>query len=106
MHPWTTQATSSYEPLPGPSQRCQINEIARAWWSPNVRDSDRWGVVRTGTDHWPANSVILLALFMHSLTAANVTGSEHSLGIAGDSPQNISCPPQAADMVLILGDEF
>ena len=44
------------------------------------------------------------AVFMHSLTAANVAGSPHSLGIAGGFTPEYRLPAvRAADMVLILG---
>ena len=44
------------------------------------------------------------AVFMHSLTASNVTGSPHSLGIAGGFTPEYRLPAvRAADMVLILG---
>jgi len=44
------------------------------------------------------------AVFMHSLTASNVAGSKHSLGIAGGfTPEHKLPAVRAADMVLIVG---
>src|SRR5699024_11402015 len=43
------------------------------------------------------------AVFMHSLTASNVTGSPHSLGIAGGlTPECLLTADPAGDRVLIL----
>ena len=63
------------------------------------------GVVRSATG--PLASELgdaIGAVFMHSLTASNVTGSPHSLGIAGGFTPEYRLPAvRAADMVLILG---
>ncbi len=63
------------------------------------------GVVRTNTGRVARQlGDAVGAVFMHSLTAANVTESPHSLGIAGGfTPEHKLSAVQAADMVLILG---
>lgn len=63
------------------------------------------GVVRTNTGRLARQlGDAVGAVFMHSLTAANVTESPHSLGIAGGFTPEYKLPAvQAADMVLILG---
>ncbi|GAA4476842.1 thiamine pyrophosphate-binding protein [Enteractinococcus fodinae] len=63
------------------------------------------GVVRTGTGQLVRRlGDAVGAVFMHSLTASNVCGSEHSLGIAGGfTPEHKLPAVHAADMVLILG---
>src|SRR5699024_12536471 len=44
------------------------------------------------------------AVFMHSLTASNVAGSPHSLGITGAfTPEYRLAAVRAADLVLMLG---
>ncbi|HJF15952.1 MAG TPA: thiamine pyrophosphate-dependent enzyme [Enteractinococcus helveticum] len=101
------QATSSYEPIARPkASDAQINEIARALvvaQRPLILTGG--GVVRTNTGPLARKlGDTVGAVFMHSLTAANVTGSEHSLGIAGGFTPEYKLPAvQAADMVLILG---
>lgn len=63
------------------------------------------GVVRTQTGNLARElGDALGAVFMHTLTAAHVTGPEHSLGIAGGfTPEHIMPAVRAADLVLILG---
>lgn len=63
------------------------------------------GVVRTNTgDVVRALGDAVGAVFMHSLTASHVTGTQHSLGIAGGfTPEHKLPAVQAADLVLILG---
>src|SRR5699024_2355048 len=101
------QGTSSYEPIARPkASDAQIDEIARALVTaerPLILTGG--GVVRTNTGPLARQLVdTMCAVFMHSLTASNVTGSEHSLGIAGGFTPEYKLPAvQAADMVLILG---
>lgn len=63
------------------------------------------GVVRTQTGRVAKQlGDAIGAVFMHSLTASNVTGSPHSLGLAGGFTPEYRLPAvRAADMVLILG---
>lgn len=97
----------SYEPIERPVAAAeQLDEIARALVAakrPLIVTGG--GVVRTNTGPIARQlGDAVGAVFMHSLTASNVTGSEHSLGIAGGfTPEHKLPAVQAADMVLILG---
>ena len=63
------------------------------------------GVVRTQTGQLARQlGDAVGAVFMHSLTASNVTGSPHTLGIAGGFTPEYKLPAvAAADLVLMLG---
>ena len=101
------QATSFYEPIARPkASDAQLEEIARALVAaerPLILTGG--GVVRTHTGPLARQlGDTVGAVFMHSLTASHVTGSEDSLGIAGGFTPEYKLPAvQAADMVLILG---
>ena len=98
---------SSYEPIDQPmASDEQIRHIAQALVAaerPLIITGG--GAVRTKTG--PVARQLgdaVGAVFMHSLTASNVAGSEHSLGIAGGFTPEYKLPAvRAADMVLILG---
>ncbi|NLZ99142.1 MAG: thiamine pyrophosphate-binding protein, partial [Micrococcus sp.] len=96
-----------YEPIEGPKVLdAQIEALARALVSaerPLILTGG--GVVRTQTGPMArAIGDAVGAVFMHSLTASNVTGSPHSLGTAGGfTPEDRLPAVRAADMVLILG---
>ncbi|GAA4118839.1 thiamine pyrophosphate-binding protein [Enteractinococcus coprophilus] len=99
--------SGAYQPIARPkASDAQLEEIARALVAaerPLILTGG--GVVRTNTAHLARQlGDAVGAVFMHSLTASNVTGSEHSLGIAGGfTPEHKLPAVQAADMVLILG---
>lgn len=103
----TVAAESSYEPIAQPvASDGQLSRIAQALVaakSPLIVTGG--GVVRSKTG--PVARQLgdaVGAVFMHSLTASNVTGSEHCLGIAGGFTPEYKLPAvRAADMVLILG---
>lgn len=96
-----------YEPIDRPrATDAQLAEIAQALVAakrPLLVTGG--GVVRTKTGHLARNlGDAVGGVFMHSLTASNVTRSPHSLGIAGGfTPEHKLPAIQAADMVLILG---
>lgn len=97
----------AYEPIAKPQASDQhIAELAKALVAaerPLIVTGG--GVVRTGTG--PIAKALgdtVGAVFMHSLTAANVTESPHNLGLAGGFTPSYRLPAvRAADMVLILG---
>lgn len=97
----------AYEPIAQPTASDeQLDRIAHALVTaqrPLILTGG--GVVRTGTGPLARQlGDAVGAVFMHSLTASHVTGSEHSLGIAGGfTPEHKLPAVQAADMVLILG---
>ncbi len=97
----------AYQPLNRPKATDgQLEHIARALVAaerPLILTGG--GVVRTNTGPLVRQlGEAVGAVFMHSLTASNVTGSQHSLGIAGGFTPEYKLPAvQAADMVLILG---
>ena len=99
--------TNTYQPIARPkASDAQLEEIARALVAaerPLILTGG--GVVRTNTGPLARQlGDAVGAVFMHSLTASNVTGSEHCLGIAGGFTPEYKLPAvQAADMVLILG---
>lgn len=102
-----TSTTSTYQPLTKPDvSDADIITVAQALVAaerPLILTGG--GVVRTETGPL-AKSLgdAVGAVFMHSLTAANVTGSPHTLGIAGGYTPEYRLPAvRAADMVLILG---
>lgn len=98
---------NSYAPLTKPvATDEQLAQLARALVAakrPLILTGG--GVVRTNTG--PVARQLgdaVGAVFMHSLTAANVTGSDDSLGIAGGFTPDYKLPAvRAADLVLILG---
>ncbi|HEY4535205.1 MAG TPA: thiamine pyrophosphate-binding protein [Enteractinococcus sp.] len=98
---------TAYEPIERPKATDeQLADIAQALVAaqrPLILTGG--GVVRTNTGPLARQlGDAVGAVFMHSLTASNVTGSEHSLGIAGGfTPEHKLPAVQAADMVLILG---
>src|SRR5690625_1107006 len=99
--------TSDYEPLTKPQATdAQLDRLAQALVAaehPSMLTGG--GVVRTNTGPLVRQLGDRIgAVFMHSLTASHVTGTEHSLGIAGGFTPEYELPAvQAADMVLILG---
>lgn len=98
---------SGYEPLAKPvATDAQLAEIAQALVTaqrPLILTGG--GVARTNTGPLARQlGDAVGAVFMHSLTASNVTGSEHSLGLAGGFTADYKLPAvRAADLVLILG---
>lgn len=100
-------AVSAYEPVSQPVvSDAQIHTVAQALVAaerPLIVTGG--GVVRTATGALARQlGDAVGAVFMHSLTASNVTGSEHSLGIAGGFTPDHKLPAvRAADMVLMLG---
>jgi len=97
----------AYEPITQPTATDeQLHMIAQALVTakrPLILTGG--GVVRTGTGQLARQlGDAVGAVFMHSLTASNVCGTEHSLGIAGGfTPEHKLPAVHAADMVLILG---
>src|SRR5699024_6886611 len=97
----------SYEPMTRPeASNDQLETIAQALVAaerPLILTGG--GVVRTRTGQLAKRlGDAVGAVFMHSLTASNVTGSPHSLGLAGGfTPEHRLPAVRAADMVLILG---
>lgn len=104
-----TEASSqrSYEPMARPKvSDDELETIAQALVTakrPLILTGG--GVVRTRTGQLAKRiGDTVGAVFMHSLTASNVTGSPHSLGLAGGfTPEHRLPAVRAADMVLILG---
>lgn len=100
-------ALEPYEPAVDPEVTdAQINELATrlvAAQRPLILTGG--GVVRTNTAETARElGDAVGAVFMHSLTASNVTKSPHSLGTAGGFTPEYRLPAvRAADMVLILG---
>ncbi|MDN5815324.1 thiamine pyrophosphate-binding protein [Yaniella sp.] len=100
-------ASPSYEPIEGPKVHdAQIEALAGtlvAAERPLILTGG--GVVRTQTGPMAREiGDAVGAVFMHSLTASNVTGSPHTLGTAGGfTPEDRLPAVRAADMVLILG---
>src|SRR5699024_7329873 len=100
-------ALEPYEPAVDPEVTdAQINELATrlvAAQRPLILTGG--GVVRTNTAETARElGDAIGAVFMHSLTASNVTKSPHSLGTAGGFTPEYRLPAvRAADMVLILG---
>ncbi|WP_022869782.1 thiamine pyrophosphate-binding protein [Yaniella halotolerans] len=103
----TEPAAQPYEPIERPTvEDAQIEAVASALVAaerPLVLTGG--GVVRTQTGPMArAIGDAVGAVFMHSLTASNVTESEHTLGTAGGFTPEYKLPAvRAADMVLILG---
>jgi thiamine pyrophosphate-dependent acetolactate synthase large subunit-like protein len=101
------QTQLAYEPIDRPvATDQQLDDVAKALVAakrPLIVTGG--GVVRTKTGRLARElGDAVGAVFMHSLTAANVTGSPHSLGIAGGFTPEYKLPAvHAADMVLILG---
>lgn len=104
-----TEASSQrpYEPMARPKvSEDELETIAQALVTaerPLILTGG--GVVRTRTGQLAKRiGDTVGAVFMHSLTASNVTGSPHSLGLAGGfTPEHRLPAVRAADMVLILG---
>lgn len=103
----TDLAAQPYEPIQRPTVTdAQIEAVASALVAaerPLVLTGG--GVVRTQTGAMArAIGDAVGAVFMHSLTASNVTDSPHTLGTAGGFTPEYKLPAvRAADMVLILG---
>lgn len=100
-------ALEPYVPVQSPRVTdAQIDEVARALVAakrPLILTGG--GIVRTNTgDKARELGDTVGAVFMHSLTASNVTKSPDTLGTAGGFTPEYKLPAvRAADMVLILG---